>query len=247
MKDDTPPERAPAETHILTEPHPCNIIPGRVQREELLIRDAPLSPEFNAAAYAQGYLRTGKSFRRDHCDACQACKPARMLLDEFNYSASQRLVMKKNHDITYNVTRDIVPSEHIHLFKQYFNERHARHSSPMTIAAMNDNRILHTMLSLYGVVEFRDSRRRLVGGVLYDWASDALVASHTYYDTSLSKTRSLGTYMLLTLAEHARRFDMKYIYLGNLTTEPSKLAYKARFQPLEVMDRNGVWTPLKRG
>jgi arginine-tRNA-protein transferase len=246
MDDTNPPEGAPDYTLSLTEPHPCNIIPGRTQREQIMTRNAPLSPEFNSVAYAQGYLRTASTYRRDHCDACQACKPARWLLDEFNYSASQRHIMNKNRDITYSVTKNYVMDEHINLFRRYFNERHARHSDIGTTVMMNERRNIATLISLYGMIEFRDSSKKLVGGVLFDWASDALIASHTYYDPQLSKERSLGTYMLLVMAEHAKRFDMKYLYLGSLTTEPSSLAYKSRFRPLEVMERDGTWARLRQ-
>ena len=55
--------------------------------------------------------------------------------------------------------------------------------------------------------------------------------------------RSLGTYVILALVEEARRTGLDHVYLGYWIAQSQKMAYKARFQPLEALTDNG-WTTL---
>jgi len=55
---------------------------------------------------------------------------------------------------------------------------------------------------------------------------------------------SLGTYMILWLVEEAEREGLLYVYLVYLIAESNKMAYKARFQPLEAYSTDG-WLPFE--
>jgi arginine-tRNA-protein transferase len=47
----------------------------------------------------------------------------------------------------------------------------------------------------------------------------------------------------LALVDEARRRRLPYVYLGYWIAESPKMAYKARFRPLEALDAQG-WRPL---
>ena len=55
--------------------------------------------------------------------------------------------------------------------------------------------------------------------------------------------RSLGTLAIVWLIERARALGLGYVYLGYWVPESPKMAYKARFRPVEVLS-GGTWRPL---
>jgi len=57
--------------------------------------------------------------------------------------------------------------------------------------------------------------------------------------------RSLGTRSILWLIEQATSEGLDFVYLGYWIAESQKMAYKARFQPLEALTRDG-WRRLDR-
>ncbi|HSM27988.1 MAG TPA: arginyltransferase, partial [Thioalkalivibrio sp.] len=64
-----------------------------------------------------------------------------------------------------------------------------------------------------------------------------------FFDPGLPE-RSLGTLAVLLQIEEARRRKLPYLYLGYWIPDSAKMAYKARFQPMESLI-NGVWQRLQ--
>jgi leucyl-tRNA---protein transferase len=91
------------------------------------------------------------------------------------------------------------------------------------------------------VMEVRKPDNTLVAATVYDDAGNGLKLNYYYYEPGMPAGRSLGTYMILKCIEEARKSGKDYVYLSALTEEPSKISYKARFQPLETL-RNGQWS-----
>jgi arginine-tRNA-protein transferase len=55
--------------------------------------------------------------------------------------------------------------------------------------------------------------------------------------------RSLGTLIILWHVQRAAELGLPYVYLGYWIAGSPKMAYKARFQPLEQLTPSG-WQPL---
>ena len=65
-----------------------------------------------------------------------------------------------------------------------------------------------------------------------------LSAVYSFFDPEL-QGRSLGTYMILWLIERARSLNLTHVYLGFWIAESPKMAYKAKFQPIEIKRSDG--------
>ncbi len=77
---------------------------------------------------------------------------------------------------------------------------------------------------------------------LTDRTSDGLSAVYSFFDTSGSRA-GLGNFVVLWLIEQARKVGLPYVYLGYWISDSAKMAYKARFQPLETLGPAG-WEKL---
>ena len=82
----------------------------------------------------------------------------------------------------------------------------------------------------------------LTAVALTDRLEDGLSMVYSYFDTS-QPNRSLGTYMILDHISRARQLGLPYVYLGYWVSGSQKMAYKARFKPLEGLRPEG-WEVL---
>lgn len=94
------------------------------------------------------------------------------------------------------------------------------------------------------LAEFRDEAGRLAGVCLTDVLGDGLSAVYSFF-TADEEQRSLGTFMVLWLIEHARAMGLPYVYLGYWIAECAKMSYKIRFRPVEIRTPSG-WRALNQ-
>jgi arginine-tRNA-protein transferase len=95
------------------------------------------------------------------------------------------------------------------------------------------------------LLEFRDKSGDLTAVCLTDRTSDGLSAVYSFFDAESERT-GLGNYVVLWLIAHAEKLGLPYIYLGYWIRDSAKMAYKARFQPLEALGPEG-WQALNLG
>ena len=85
------------------------------------------------------------------------------------------------------------------------------------------------------------AQSELVAAALVDVLSDGLSLVYSFFDTSEPR-RSLGIYTILDHIQQARAAGFPYVYLGYWIPGSDKMAYKAEFQPLELL-LSGEWRP----
>jgi leucyl-tRNA---protein transferase len=220
---------------------PCPYVPGRVERKlitELAGREA--LPFYNALSRA-GFRRSHHLAYRPACRSCNACVPVRIAVGEFALSRSLKRIQKTNADLGMRVVRPQATLEQFRLFVRYQRSRHA--DSDMASMTFGDFRaMIEDSPVASRLIELRDQRGTLLGACLLDLLDDGLSAVYSFFDPDEHR-RSLGTYLVLKLIEAAWRHKLPYAYLGYWIAESRKMAYKARFQPLEALGAEG-WRRL---
>ena len=238
----------------LTAPSPCPYLPDREERKVFTHLIGRKSPTLNDSLTQSGFRRSQTIAYRPACERCRGCVSVRVLVDEFELSRNLRRVRDQNADLIGAVTAPKATSEQYSLFRTYLDQRHSDGGmADMTVldyAMMIEDSIVDTFVTEYrlkpedGDSSYRQESWPLMAVALTDRLSDGLSMVYSFYNPA-EDWRSLGTYMVLDHIEQARSRGLPYDYLGYWIEGSQKMAYKARFTPLEARIAAG-WVPLKR-
>jgi arginine-tRNA-protein transferase len=80
---------------------------------------------------------------------------------------------------------------------------------------------------------------------IIDMLNDGLSSVYTFFDPEVTAA-SFGTFNILWQIEQCRALKLPYLYLGYWIAESPKMAYKARFRPVQIL-RGGRWERLREG
>jgi arginine-tRNA-protein transferase len=231
----------PLQQFFRSGPLPCPYLPGRVERKLFTRLSGPQAAEVNSTLSRAGFRRSHDIVYRPVCPGCDACVPVRIPVADFQPARTMRRLLRLNADLEVTGIPALATVDQYRLFTTYQQSRHddsdMARMSLADYSAMIDEGRAETL-----IYEVRDPARRLVGAVLTDRLSDGLSAVYSFFDPAESR-RSLGTFMILALVREAIAEGLPYVYLGYWIEESRKMAYKARFQPLEALGRDG-WARL---
>lgn len=220
--------------------HVCGYYPERVARDLLLDPRDPALPQGYASALALGFRRSGGMVYRPRCQDCQACVPVRVDTDAFRADRGQRRCLRANADVQARFAPAARTVENFALFRRYLDRRHA--DGPMADSDAED--FDEFVASAWSPTRFLELRHdgRLLAVAVTDILADALSAVYTFFDPG-ERARGLGTLAILRQIEYARTSGRRYLYLGYWIDGHPKMDYKARFQPLQALGRDG-WRPI---
>lgn len=221
-------------------PHACSYLPAREAVTLFADPHSPMNPSLYSVLAKLGFRRSGNYVYRPRCPTCDACRPARIPVHEFQPDRSQRRAVRRNQDLAVSVLPAQYQEEHYRLYRKYIHRRHADGGmdvdDPTRYLEFLGSRWMDTRF-----VEFRLQERLLMVAVI-DLMHDGLSAVYTFFDPD-EASRSLGTQAVLWQVEEARRRQLPYVYLGYWIAESPHMAYKKRFRPLEVYE-GGRWQKL---
>ena len=225
-----------------TAPLPCPYIPGRLERKIVTELTGPDAEELHESLSRAGFRRSHSIAYTPACPGCSACIPVRIRVEGFTPDRTMRKVSRRNEHLTAMPVNAKATAEQFRLFARYQESRHS--GGDMALMGFYDYRSMIEDSTIDSfLVEFRGADGMLKAAILVDRMSDGLSAVYSFYDPVLTEL-SLGTYMILWLVEEAERQELPYVYLGYWIAESNKMAYKARFQPLEAYSTEG-WLPLE--
>ncbi len=230
---------------FLTAPSPCPYLDGREERK--VFAHLPLSdgPAVNDVLTEVGFRRSQNIAYRPACENCDACVSARIPVADYAFSKSEERILERSAELSRHLVEAEATREQFELLRRYLDARHAGGGmADMTwldYVAMVEDTAVRTHL-----IEYRlpaaDGPGDLIGCILVDVLSDGLSLVYSFFDPE-AKKRSLGSFMILDHVRQARAAGLPYVYLGYWVPGSGKMAYKARFSPLEVL-RFGGWRLL---
>ena len=223
----------------LSGPLPCPYLPGRVERKLFtrLTGEKETDAEINATLTRAGFRRSHDIVYRPACHECNACIPVRIPVRAFTPSRSLKRIASINRDLTLEIGGTDVTEEQYALFTAYQATRHP--DSDMARMSWSDfTHMLKEGEADTHIYQLRAPSGELVGGIITDHVSDGYSAVYSFFAPHQSR-RSLGAQLILTLIEEARIRNLPYVYLGYWIAASRKMAYKARFQPLQALGPQG--------
>ncbi len=224
----------------LSGPRPCPYLYGRVERSiftELAGADAEQTYEM---LIRSGFRRSHQIAFRPACTDCQACVPVRIAVEGFEPRPWMRRVRKLNAALAGEFVPAKATHEQYALFRRYVATRHG--DGEMALMDYEDYRSMIEDSPVESLMaEFRDPAGALVAACLVDRLSDGFSAVYSFFEASRSAAPwpSLGSHMILWLVEAAGSRGLPYVYLGYWVEGSRKMAYKARFAPLEALGSQG--------
>lgn len=221
-----------------TAPYPCSYVDGRVARSQVATPSHLINTRVYGELLRMGFRRSGTFVYRPNCDGCNACTPLRVPLASFAPTRSQnRAWLRHSREYLARAVPLEYRAEHYELYLRYQRLRHQGGGMDRDSREQYQHFLLQSHVDTM-LVEFRDSERNLVMVSLIDVLADGLSAVYTFYEPEVRG--SLGTFGIMWQIEQARRFGLRYVYLGYWIDGSDKMSYKANFSPCEML-RDGIW------
>ena len=218
----------------ITKSFPCNYLPEQEERLLIAVDDNLHNRDHYGWLMQQGFRRSGNDIYRPHCVACQACKSLRVLAKEFSPSKSQKRILKRNQHFTISLSQ-VVKASYYPLYEQYINNVHQDGSmfpaSEEQFKSFTQNNVTE---QCYIEIWHDDI---LISVAVTDDIPDALSAVYTFYDPSY-RSYGLGVYSILKQIEIAAQQKRQFLYLGYQIEECSKMNYKNRYSPHQILVEN---------
>ncbi|MGC4084012.1 MAG: hypothetical protein QM736_18355 [Vicinamibacterales bacterium] len=218
-------------------PHPCPYLPGEIASLDVRLMIDVTPPEL-ADLLELGWRRFGPAYFRPACPTCTACLSVRIVAREFVPTRSQKRARRAAAHLTRSIAVPAVDDERLALYRKWHEHRESTRGwgeNPLDAERYAfDFAFPHPSVR---EVAYRDpgDGDRLVGLGLVDVVPNALSAIYFFWDPEFAPP-SLGVAHIVMLTTDAAAAGHAYVYLGYRVDQCPSLAYKARYQPQEILD-----------
>ncbi len=224
-----------------TVPAPCPYLPGRTE-QRVVTEVRPNEQDVLDRLTLAGFRRSQGWLYRPSCQGCQACVSVRIVVADFVWTRAWRRVMKRNAGLTATERPMRPTAEQYALFKRYLKARHG--DGGMTAMDEADYALMVAKAPKSScIVEFRGADGTLRAVTLVDRPGSGLSGVYKFFDPDLAAD-SPGTFMILWYVARTAELGLPYVYLGYWVEDCRKMAYKARFTPMERLE-GLAWVPFE--
>lgn len=163
--------------------------------------------------------------------------PLRIRLADFDFSKSQRRILRKNRDLRTFIRPIEFDVEKHELFKRH--KLRFNHGIPASIYNFLDADAANTPCQALEFCIYDKSE--LLAVSFLDVGEKSVSSIYAMFDPSAAK-RSLGIFTMLLEIEYAVENDKTFYYQGYTYEGESFYDYKKRFNALERFEWNGNWS-----
>jgi arginine-tRNA-protein transferase len=199
--------------------------------------------DLNDALGRIGFRRSQGVAYRPSCLDCTACVSVRVVAGEFQPNATQRKMMRKHADLEVTACKPWATEEQYELLRRYLKSRHPDGGmvgmDESDFADMIEQSPVKTYVIEYREPSVDEKPGRLVGACLTDQQADGLSMIYSFFEPEDTARPGLGTYIILDHIVRAGRAGLPFVYLGYWVESSQRMAYKARFRPLEKLGPHG--------
>ena len=229
----------------LAPPHLCGYLPDRdaVMEYEVALT---LSPAEYMKRLRQGWRHFGHMMFRPQCDSCRQCQSLRVIVERFRPNRSQRRALKANRgEVELRIGLPGVSQAKLDLYDRYHAFQSGSKGWPEHPAKDEASYRESFVTNPFPIEEWcYYLHGQLVGVGYVDVLSAGLSAIYFYYDPA-ERGRSLGTWNVLNILDHAARHGVPFVYLGYFVEGCRSLEYKATFAPNQVLGPDGKWRDFR--
>lgn len=213
---------------------PCSYLQDHTQTIHYkIIQDC--TKEQCEALIMRGWRRFGHMYFRPICSECRACESLKINALDYEFSKSERRILRKNSTLKTIIRHPTMSQEHIDLFYRYHQHKHITRNWD---APKEDPRNYYSsFVNGHGdfgfeILYFDDER--LIAVDLVDILNEGISSLYCYYDPDYSQ-HSLGKYTLLAQIQLAKHLGLSWIYLGYFVEGCQSLSYKSEYTPSKIL------------
>lgn len=213
-----------------TAAYPCSYLSGERAMSQVATPTHLITTEVYGELVRRGFRRSGVFTYRPNCEECRACVPVRLPIERFVPNRSQRRCLKANAKLRASELPLLYFDEHYRLYLRYQAARHLGGGMDQDNHEQYSRFLLQSRIDSR-LIEFTENGvLRMVS--IIDVLSDGLSSVYTFYDPDLKKA-GLGSYNILWQIAQCAANNWPYLYLGYWIRDCGKMAYKAKFRPIE--------------
>lgn len=208
----------------------------------------PLEPAVFDHYMANGWRLLGYSIIRHNFAVCrsQMCGtiPLRIRLKDFQFSKSQRQLLRRNADLDIEYGPIMLTPEHDTLFQLHSEHRFTERRPDLLATFIGAQAHLEPVSGTSFTVRMPDGQ--VVAYSFMHIGQKAVSGTYCFFHPDFSRF-SLGNYTFLLELLKSQELGMEFYYPGYCYDVPSQFDYKLNFNALESYNwKTGEWQPQER-